>query len=129
MYSDKALEHFMCPQNSYSMPNADAEGSSGDAACGDYLQMYIMVNNNIITEISYLIFGCGAAIATSSMTSVLAKGKSIEEALKITENDIVEALDGLPYDKIHCSILGVKALRNTINNYINNKIKLKEAYE
>ncbi len=125
MYSNKVIEHFMCPQNSYSMPYADAEGSSGDAACGDYLQMYIKVNNNIITEISYLIFGCSAAIATSSMTSVLAKGKSIEEALIITEDDIVKALDGLPQDKIHCSVLGVKALRDTINNYL--KANLKEA--
>ncbi len=125
MYSDKVIEHFMCPQNSYTMPDADAEGSFGDITCGDFLQMYIKVNNNIITEISYLIFGCSAAIATSSMTSVLAKGKNIEEALKITEDDIVEALDGLPDNKVHCSVLGVKALRNAIDNYI--KANFKEA--
>jgi nitrogen fixation NifU-like protein len=116
-YSDKVIEHFMCPQNVYSMPDADAQGSFGDPSCGDALTIFIKVQNNCIQEISYLVFGCCASIATSSMTSVLAKGKSLEDALKITEEDIIEALDGLPENKKHCSNLGITALRNAINNY------------
>jgi len=118
IYSDKVLEHFMCPQNAYSMPDSDAEGSYGDPSCGDALTFYIKIKDNCIQEISYLVFGCCASIATSSMTSVLAKGKSLDEALKITEEDIIEALDGLPESKVHCSNLGVSALRNAINNYL-----------
>jgi len=109
----------MCPQNSYSMPDADAEGTYGDPSCGDYLIIYIKVENNVIEEISYLVFGCSASIATSSMTSVLVKGKSLNEAITLTENDVIEALDGLPDNKQHCSNLGISALRNAINNYMN----------
>ena len=118
MYSDKVIEHFMCPQNAYSMPDADAEGSFGDPACGDSLTIYLKVKDNTIKEISYLVYGCCASIATSSMTSVLAKGKTIDEVLKIAEEDIIEALDGLPENKKHCSNLGVRALRNAIDNYL-----------
>ncbi len=117
IYSDKTMEHFMCPQNAHSMPDADAEGSYGDPSCGDYLTFFIKVKDDVIVDISYLVFGCSASIATSSMTSIIAKGKSLEEALKITETDIIEALDGLPENKIHCSNLGVSALRSAINNY------------
>jgi nitrogen fixation NifU-like protein len=119
MYSDKVIEHFMCPQNAYYMSDADATGSCGDPSCGDYLDVYIKVNDNHIEEISYLVFGCCASIATSSMTSVLAKGKSLDEALSIKDEDIVDALDGLPENKVHCSNLGVSALRNAIENYLN----------
>ena len=119
MYSDKVIEHFMCPQNAYSMPDADAEGSFGDPTCGDYLTIYIKVKDNRISEISFLVLGCPAAIATSSMTTVLAKGKILDEALEISEEDVIHALDGLPENKVHCSNLGVSALRNAINNYIN----------
>ena len=107
----------MCPQNSYSMPDADAQGEFGDPACGDALTIFIKVKDNIIKEISYLVFGCSASIATSSVTSVLAKGKSLDEALCITEEDIINELDGLPESKIHCSNLGVSALRKAIYNY------------
>lgn len=117
MYSDKVIEHFMSPQNSYMMTDADASGSFGDPSCGDALTVYLKVQNNVIKEISYLVFGCCASIATSSMTSVLAKGKTLDDALKITEEDIIEALDGLPENKKHCSNLGVSALRNAIYNY------------
>jgi len=119
MYSDKVIEHFMCPQNAYSMPDADAEGSFGDPTCGDYLTIYIKVKDNRISEISFLVFGCPAAIATSSMTTVLAKGKTLDEALEISEEDVIHALDGLPENKVHYSNLGVSALRNAINNYLN----------
>jgi nitrogen fixation NifU-like protein len=109
----------MCPQNAYSMPDADAEGSFGDSSCGDCLTVYIKVKDNIIDEISYLVFGCSASIATSSITSVLVKGKTLDEAMLLTENDIVEALEGLPESKQHCSNLGISALRNAIINYKN----------
>ena len=118
----------MCPQNAHSMPDADAEGSYGDPSCGDYLTVYLKVKDNRIEEISYLVFGCCASIATSSMTSLLAKGKTLEEALNITEEDIIQALDGLPENKVHCSNLGVSALRNAIENYLN-KNRTEDSYE
>lgn len=118
MYSDKVIEHFMCPQNAYSMPDANAEGSFGDPACGDSLTIYLKVENSVIEEISYLVYGCCASITTSSMTSVLAKGKTLEDAMKITDDNIVVALNGLPEEKKHCSNLGIRALQNAINNYL-----------
>ncbi len=117
MYSQKVIEHFMCPQNAYSMPDADASGQNGDPDCGDFLEVYIKVRNDIISEISYLVFGCSASVATSSMTSVLAKNKTLKQALNITQHDIIAALDGLPENKKHCSNLAVGALHNAINNY------------
>lgn len=116
-YTDKVIEHFMCPVNAGSMPDADAEGSCGDPDCGDSLTIYIKVKNNIIENISFLVFGCAAAIATSSMTTVLAKGKALEEALKLTDADITQALGGLPENKLHCSVLGAAALKSAIENY------------
>lgn len=116
-YTDTVIEHFMCPRNAGSMIDADGEGSFGDPACGDFLTIYIKVKNGIIEDISFLVFGCAAAIATSSMTTELVKGKLVEEAMKLTEKDIVEALGGLPENKQHCSNLGVKALKNAISNY------------
>ena len=99
------------------MPDADAEGTVGDPECGDALTFYLKVSDGVIFVISYLVFGCCAAIATSSATSVLAKGKSLREALDITEDDVVNALDGLPESKVHCSLLGVSALRCAIFDY------------
>ena len=117
----------MCPQNARNMPDADAEGSIGDPECGDALTFYLKVTGGKISDISYLVFGCCAAIATSSATSVLAKGKSIEAAMAITEDDVVNALDGLPDSKVHCSLLGVSALRCAIRNYCQkSNIHLKE---
>ena len=124
MYSDKVIEHFMCPQNAYSMGDADGEGEFGDPSCGDCLTVFIKVKENVLTQVSYLVFGCTASIATSSMMSVLAQGKTIEDALKITEEDVENALDGLPENKKHCSNLGVSALRNAINDYFERKKKL-----
>ena len=118
----------MCPQNAHSMPDANAEGSYGDPSCGDYLTVYLKVKDNRVEEISYLVFGCCASIATSSMTSVLAKGKTLDEALNITEEDIIQALDGLTENKVHCSNLGVSALRNAIENYLN-KNRTEDSYE
>ena len=119
----------MCPQNAHSMPDADAEGCYGDPSCGDSLTVYIKVKDNRIDEISYLVFGCPASVATSSMTSELAKGKTLEEALNITEEDIVRALDGLPENKLHCSNLGASALHNAINNYLEMKGTEDYSYE
>lgn len=112
----------MSPENAYSMIDADGEGSFGDPSCGDYIDVYIKVEDNIIKEISYLVFGCAASIATSSMTSVLAKGKTLDEAMLISEIDILDALGGLPEQKEHCSNLGISALRNAIKDYRNKNI-------
>lgn len=116
-FSEKVIEHFINPRNVRSMPDADGIGSCGDPDCGDSLTVYIKVEDNMIADISFLVFGCVAAIASSSMTTVLAKGKTLEEALKITNSDIAEALDGLPENKMHCSVLGAAALKNAIDNY------------
>ena len=124
MYSNKVIEHFMSPQNVGSMVGYNGKGVYGDPGCGDSLTIYIKVKDNIIEDISFLVFGCTASVATSSMTTVLAKGKTIGEALKIKEEDIVEALEGLPENKLHCSNLGVQALRNAINDYLGKKDEL-----
>jgi nitrogen fixation NifU-like protein len=122
-YSNKVIEHFMSPRNVGTMVDADGEGVYGDPGCGDSLTIFIKVKDNVIEDISFLVFGCTASVATSSMTTVLAKGKTIEEALEIEEEDIVEALDGLPENKLHCSNLGVQALRNAIKDYLDKKDK------
>ena len=107
----------MCPQNVGSMPDADGEGSVGDPNCGDSLTIFVKVQDEIIIDISFLVFGCTASIATSSMTTVLAKGKSLTTALEITEQAIIDSLGGLPKEKQHCSNLGVSALRKAIEDY------------
>ena len=117
----------MCPRNVGSMPDADSEGTCGDPACGDSLTIYMKVKDNVITDISFLVFGCVAAIATSSMTTELAKGRALEEALKITDNDIADALGGLPKHKMHCSVLGATALKNAIENYYVRTSRLEKA--
>jgi nitrogen fixation NifU-like protein len=118
-YSDKTFEHFMAPRNVGEITNAHAKGESGDSECGDYMVIYLFVKDNIIKEITFQISGCVAAIATGSITTELAKNKTIQEAMKITEQDVVDALDGLPESKVHCSLISVAALRNAINNYQN----------
>lgn len=117
MYTDIVFDHFMCPRNIGSMPDADGVGTLGDPSCGDSLTIYIKVKDQVIVDIRFLVFGCTASIATSSMTTVLAKGKTLIEALKISEEDIIKALGGLPEAKKHCSNLGVQALKNAINDY------------
>ncbi|MDR7857447.1 MAG: iron-sulfur cluster assembly scaffold protein [Tissierella sp.] len=116
-YSMKVIEHFMSPRNVGSMKDPDGEGTYGDLKCGDSLTIYIKVKDNIIDKISFLVFGCTASIATSSMITEMAKGKTIEEAMAITEKELIDALDGLPQSKLHCSVLGVKGLRAAINDY------------
>lgn len=121
MYSNTVIEHFMSPRNARSMPDAHAKGYFGDPQCGDSLTMYIKVEEGRIADISYLVFGCSASIASASMTTVLAKGKTLEEALEITEDDIAQALGGLPEEKLHCSNLGAGALKDAIRNYLKEK--------
>lgn len=116
-YSDKVIEHFMCPRNVGTMPDADAEGTYGDTDCGDSLTIYLKIENDVITDISFLVFGCGAAVAASSMFTELVKGKRLEEAQKITGKDVFEALGGLPPAKLHCSVLGPLALQQALDNY------------
>lgn len=125
-FSDKVMDHFMSPRNAGVIPDADAEGSSGDPECGDALTIYIKVEDEVIIDISFLVFGCVAAIASSSMTTELAKGRTLNEALKITDQEIADALDGLPENKMHCSVLGADALGNAIKNYYRNNRKEKE---
>ncbi len=116
-FSDKVFDHFVNPRNAGGMDDADGVGTAGDPACGDSLTLYIKVKENVIKDISFLVFGCVAAIATSSMTTELAKGKSLDEAYKINDKDIANALDGLPEQKMHCSVLGATALKNAIDDY------------
>lgn len=116
-FSDKVIDHFMSPRNCGSIADANGEGSFGDPGCGDYLTIQIKVRDNQIEDIKFLVFGCTAAVASSSMTTVLAKGKTLDEALQITDKDIADALDGLPEQKMHCSILGASALKNAIEDY------------
>lgn len=118
IYSQEVLSHFTSPRNVYGMEDADAVGIVGDPDCGDALKMFIKVRDNRIEEVSYLVYGCCAAIATSSMTTVMVKGKTIDEALELSEDDIVKALGGLPENKVHCSNLGISALRKAIYEYI-----------
>lgn len=117
MYSEKVLEHFKNPQNQGQIKDADSVGEAGNPVCGDFMKIYLKIEKNIIKNIKFETLGCAAAIAVSSMLTDMAKGKSIEEALKITKNQIVEKLGGLPIPKIHCSMLGVEALHSAIEKY------------
>jgi len=116
-FNDKVIEHFMCPRNVGILNDANGIGCFGDPGCGDYLTIYIKVKDNIIVDISFMVLGCVAAIATSSITTELVKGKTLEEALKLTDKDITEALDGLPENKMHCSVLGASAISKAIEDY------------
>ena len=106
LYSEKVMDHFTHPRNVGIIDNADGVGEIGNAKCGDIMKMYLKVENNIITDVKFETFGCGSAIATSSMATEMIKGKSIDEALKLTNKAVAEALDGLPAHKMHCSVLG-----------------------
>ncbi|WP_372998057.1 iron-sulfur cluster assembly scaffold protein [Lutispora sp.] len=122
-FSKTFMEHFLHPKNVGSMKNADGVGVCGDPGCGDALTLYIKVKDDVIDDISFLVYGCAAAIATSSMTTELIKGKTLDEASKLTDEDIAEGLGGLPLHKMHCSNLGAQALKNAINDYYTRKSK------
>lgn len=117
-YSTKVMEHFANPHNVGEIEDADGIGKVGNPVCGDIMNMYIKVENNVITDVKFKTFGCGAAIATSSMATDLIKGKTIEEALKLTNEAVAEALGGLPKVKMHCSVLAEQAVRGAIDDYL-----------
>ena len=117
-YSTKVMEHFANPHNVGEIENADGIGKVGNPVCGDIMKMYIKVENNVITDVKFKTFGCGAAIATSSMATDLIKGRTIEEALKLTNDAVAEALGGLPKVKMHCSVLAEQAVRGAIDDYL-----------
>ncbi len=117
-YSEKVMDHFKNPRNVGEMPDADGIGHIGNPVCGDIMELYIKVINNIIADVKFKTFGCGAAIATSSMITELVKGKNLDEALKISNRAVVEALDGLPPAKLHCSVLAEDALKGAIDDYL-----------
>jgi nitrogen fixation NifU-like protein len=127
MYSKKVMELFKNPHNMGSMENPDGVGKVGNVICGDVMHIYLKVKNGIIKDIKFETFGCAAAIATSSMITDLAKGKNIDEALKITRDYVVKGLDGLPPIKMHCSNLAAEALHDAIYDYLTkNKMKIPE---
>ena len=105
MYTEKVMDHFMNPRNVGEIENADGVGEVGNAKCGDIMKIYLKIDNDIITDVKFKTFGCGAAIATSSIATELIKGKSVKEAVTLTNRAVVEALDGLPPQKVHCSVL------------------------
>jgi nitrogen fixation NifU-like protein len=115
------MDHFMNPRNVGEIPDADGIGTVGNPVCGDLMTVYIKVKDNRLEDVKFKTFGCGAAIATSSMTTELARGKTIEEALKITRGDVAESLGGLPPIKMHCSNLAADALHAAINDYLKKK--------
>ncbi len=117
-YSSRVMEHFKNPRNVGEIENADGIGHIGNPVCGDVMELYIQVKDNIIQDVKFKTFGCGAAIATSSMVTELVKGKTIEEALKISNRSVVDALDGLPPAKLHCSVLAEDALKAAIDDYL-----------
>jgi len=121
MYSEKVMDHFRKPRNMGEIPDADGIGSVGNPTCGDLMNIYIKVKGNVLTDVKFKTFGCGAAIATSSMITELAKGKTLDEALKITRGDVAENLDGLPKIKMHCSNLAADGLHAAIKDYLKKK--------
>jgi len=116
-YSKEVMDHFTAPRNVGEIKNADGMGEIGNPTCGDMMTFYIKVKDNIIEDIKFKTFGCGAAIAVSSMVSEMAKGKTLDEALKITNKDVAKELGGLPKNKLHCSNLGADALHAAIEDY------------
>lgn len=121
MYSAKVMEHFKNPRNMGEIPDADGVGVVGNPVCGDMMTIYIKVKDDILVDIKFKTFGCGAAIATSSMITELAKGRTLEEGLKLTRKDVADSLDGLPPIKMHCSNLAADGLHAAIEDYLKKK--------
>lgn len=117
LYSEKVMDHFASPRNVGEIPDADGIGEVGNAKCGDIMKMYIKVDAGKIADVKFKTFGCGAAIATSSIATEMIIGHSIEDALKLTNRAVVEALDGLPSSKLHCSVLAEQAIKAAISDY------------
>ena len=117
LYSEKVMDHFRNPRNLGKMDDADGIGEVGNAKCGDIMKMYIKVKDGIIEDVKFNTFGCGSAIASSSMATEMIKGKSIDDALELSNKAVVEALDGLPTHKIHCSVLAEEAVKAAVKDY------------
>jgi len=117
LYSEKVMDHFRNPRNVGVIENADGVGEVGNAKCGDIMKMYLKVDDGIITDVKFETFGCGSAIASSSMATELIKGKPVAEAMKLTNKAVAEALDGLPAHKLHCSVLAEEAIRAALADY------------
>ncbi|HBP38893.1 MAG TPA: Fe-S cluster assembly scaffold protein NifU [Clostridiales bacterium] len=116
-YSDKVMDHFMHPRNVGEIENADATGLVGNAKCGDIMKMFLKIENDIIVDVKFKTFGCGSAIATSSMATEMIKGKSVDEAMALTNKAVAQALDGLPPIKMHCSLLAEQAIKSALKEY------------
>ena len=117
LYSEKVMDHFMHPRNVGTIENADGVGEVGNAKCGDIMKIYLKIENAIIKDVKFETFGCGSAIASSSMATEMIKGKSIHEALELTNKAVAEALDGLPAHKMHCSVLAEEAIKKALTDY------------
>lgn len=117
LYSEKVMDHFKNPRNVGEIENADGVGEVGNAKCGDIMKMYLKIEDGVIVDIKFKTFGCGSAIATSSMATEMIKGKTVEEALQLSNRAVVEALDGLPAHKIHCSVLAEEAVKAAVKDY------------
>ena len=120
MYSEKVMDHFSNPRNVGEIENADGVGLVGNAKCGDIMKMYLKVEDGVIVDVKFKTFGCGAAIATSSMATEMVKGKTLQEALQLTNKAGAEALDGLPPVKMHCSLLAEEAIHAAVEDYMKN---------
>lgn len=117
MYSEKVMDHFRNPRNVGEIPNADGVGEVGNPKCGDIMKMYLKIEDGVIVDVKFNTFGCGSAIASSSMATEMVKGKTIEEALSVTNKAVAEALDGLPPVKMHCSVLAEQAIKSALLDY------------
>ncbi len=117
MYSEKVMEHFMNPRNVGEIENADGIGQVGNPKCGDIMKMYLKIENDVIVDVKFKTFGCGSAIASSSMATELIKGKTIKEAMQLTNKAVADALDGLPPVKMHCSVLAEQAIKSALYDY------------
>lgn len=121
LYSEKVMDHFTHPRNVGVIENADGIGEVGNAKCGDIMKMYLKIDDDVITDVKFETFGCGSAIASSSMATELIKGKPVEEAMQLTNKAVAEALDGLPDYKMHCSVLAEEAIQAALEDYYNKK--------
>ncbi|MDY3279849.1 MAG: Fe-S cluster assembly scaffold protein NifU [Eubacteriales bacterium] len=127
MYSEKVMDHFSNPRNVGEIPDANGVGTVGNAKCGDIMKMYLKVEDGVIKDVKFKTFGCGAAIATSSMATEMVKGKTLEEALQLTNKAVAEALDGLPPVKMHCSLLAEEAIHAAVEDYMKHHAQEKTA--
>lgn len=121
LFTDEVIDHFSNPRNAGELEDANGVGMAGDPSCGDTMKLYIKVEEDVITDVRFKICGCVAALASASVTTVLVKGKTVKEALQVTNKDISDALGGLPEQKIHCSVLGEEAIQNAVADYRSHK--------